>query len=166
MYLGPRGTTHVYSSPVTRTHTHTHYIHILYIRFLAERPADVQLCSTREEHFGLQVCTVPSMTDLLKSVWHHVPLFLIIPELSTEDTFRKSFSPANIPGGIHQFPLLFICSSTYAPSPLQMHLFPMPDCSSQPSVLGHACLHFSLQRASHQLPSSSTYQKTANPATE
>lgn len=140
MYLRPRGTTHVYSSPVAYTHTRYIYTHTLSRR-------EVSWCSTVQHMwrtFWFAGLYSP-IYDILKSVWHHTAL-LLIPALSTEDTFRKSFRPANILGAIHHFPLLLICSSTYALSPLQMHLF-LIAWLQLPGISSVSWLHFSIQRA-------------------
>ena len=52
-YLGPRGTIHVCASHV-RTHTHNMYT-------FYQRGQLVLSCSAYKEHFGLQLCIVPSM---------------------------------------------------------------------------------------------------------
>lgn len=162
----------MYMPHVAHIHTHTRYIQI---HILAEREADAQLHSTHEEHFGLQVCIVPSMTYLLKSVGYHITTTLSNSCIQHGGHFQKIFQPWehfgwNPPLSSQLFVLALTLSRHY-----KCTYFQLTDCSSQPSVLCHACfcLRFSLQYAlpqkvlptNHQVPPFID-QETTNPATE
>lgn len=113
--------------------------------------------------------------DLLKSVWHQIPLLSIIPVFSTEDTSRESFSS----GTFWVESTTFLCYLFVLALTLSHHYkctyFQLPDCSFQPWVVCQACfcLRFSLQctlpqkvfPTNYQVPPL-TYQETTNPATE